>query len=74
MPWTDQIDRGLMKCLTFLGFTSELALLYGTAHKALYPILLMPIVLYCYEQLVKRSSQVDEMMVKMEGVQRLDSS
>jgi hypothetical protein len=64
----------MMKCLTFLDFTSELALLYGTAHKALYPILLMPIVLYCYEQLMKCSSQVKQMMVKIEGLQRIDSS
>jgi hypothetical protein len=54
-------EKSLMKCLTFLDFTSELAFLYYQACQALYPILLISISLYCYERLIGCISHVEQM-------------
>jgi hypothetical protein len=38
----------------------------------LYPILLMSILLYCYEQLRECISQVEPLMVKVEDLQKIE--
>jgi len=50
MPLASPIERSLMKYFTFLGFTSPLAV-YAVQPVRLHPILLISILLYCYEQL-----------------------
>ncbi|MGH9925375.1 MAG: hypothetical protein ACRD5B_08350 [Nitrososphaeraceae archaeon] len=48
-------------------YISQLALLYRTAHKALYSIL-MSILLHDYHKLVESISQVEQMTSKVEGL------
>jgi hypothetical protein len=42
---------------------------YAAVHKT--SILLISIMLYCYQQLMVRISQVDQMIVKVEGLQKV---
>jgi hypothetical protein len=74
-PFCNALDKSdgksLTKCLTFLDFTSELAFLYYQACQALYPILLMSILLYCYERLIGCISQVEQMMVKLKDLEKV---
>lgn len=49
-------------------YISQLALLYRTAHKALYSIL-VSILLHDYHKLVESISQVEQMTSKVEGLQ-----
>jgi hypothetical protein len=46
---------------------------YAVQPVRLYPIL-MSILLYCYEQLIDCTSQVEQIMAKVEGLQKMDSS
>jgi hypothetical protein len=46
---------------------------YAVQPVRLYPIL-MSILLYCYEQLIDCISQVKQIMVKVEALQKMDSS
>jgi hypothetical protein len=46
---------------------------YAVQPVRLYPIF-MSILLYCYEQLIDCTSQVEQIMAKVEGLQKMDSS
>jgi hypothetical protein len=58
--------------LVFLGFAFLSLLSYAVQTARLYPILTMSILLYCYEQLIDCISQVEEMIVKLQGLQKIE--
>ena len=60
MLWTSQTERSLMKCLSFLDSTFQLALILYSIR--LHPIL-MSILLYHYKQLRECISEVERIEV-----------
>jgi hypothetical protein len=54
-------------------FISQLALLCAVQSVRLYPILLMPILLYCYKQLMECISEIGQLMVKVQDLQKVYS-
>jgi hypothetical protein len=47
---------------------------YAVQPVRLYPILMSILLYYCYEQLRECISQVEQIIVKVEGLQKMDSS
>jgi hypothetical protein len=71
-PFRDALDRSDRKKFDEMFEIPRLyisACSYAVQPVRLYPIL-MSILLYCYEQLMECNSQVDQMMIKVEGLKR----
>jgi hypothetical protein len=72
MPWIKATVKSLMRgCLRFLDFTTSqpVSLLYSVQPVRLYPIR-MSILLYCYEELMECTSQVEQMAIKIQYLQK----
>jgi|ERR687898_195515 hypothetical protein len=72
-PFRDALDRSDRKKFDEMFEIPRLyisACSYAVQPVRLYPIL-MSILLYCYEQLMECNSQVDQMMIKVEGLQKV---